>query len=312
MHFAILGSGAVGGYYGARLARAGQRVTFVARGAHLRAIRERGLLVWSPLGDFVANGEATDDPSQVGPVDVVVVAVKAYDNPTAFAGLPAMVGPDTVVLTLQNGVESADDLAERVGRAAVIGGPTYVATALRAPGLVVQTGTHRRIVLGELFDPPASVSDRVRRVAEALAAADVQVEAVPDARVPLWKKLMFLAPLAGLCAAMRRPTSAVWHDTFAREVCLAGAREVEAVALAEGVPVPADAMDDLVRYMDALPPAMTPSLLIDLTAGKPLEVEALQGAVVRRGRRHGVPTPVLDTLYAALKPHAEGRRGAPA
>ena len=306
MHFAMLGSGAVGGYYGARLARAGHRVTFVARGAHLRAIRERGLLVWSPLGDFVTRADATDDPSTVHDADVVVVAVKGYDNATAFAALPAMVGPQTLVLTLQNGVESADELAACVGREKVIGGPTYVATGLRAPGLIVQNGTHRRIVVGELLDPPAQVTDRVRRIAEVLAAADIQAEAVADGRVPLWEKLMFLSPLAGLCAAMRRPTSAVWHDPFAREVFLAGAREVEAVALAEGVPVPIDATDRMISYLDALPPSMTPSLLIDLSAGKRLEVEALQGAVVRRGRKHGLPTPVHDTLYATLKPHANG------
>ena len=307
MHFAILGSGAVGGYYGARLARYGHRVTFFARGAHLRAIRERGLLIWSPLGDFVARGEATDDPSAVGPVDVVVVAVKGYDNATAFAALPALVGPGTLVVTLQNGVESADEIAGHVDRDRVIGGPTYIATALRAPGLIVQTGTHRRIVLGELFHPPTTVSERVRQLVDVLSAADIQAEAVADARVPLWQKLMFLAPLAGLCAAMRRPTGAVWNDAFAREVCLAGTKEVEAVALAEGVPLPVHAVDEVVRYLDALPPVMTPSLLIDLTAGKRLEVEALQGAVVRRGRRHGVPTPVLDTLYTTLKPHAGGR-----
>ena len=121
---------------------------------------------------------------------------------------------------------------------------------------------------------------------------------------------MFLSPLAGLCAAMRRPTNAVWHDPFAREVFLAGAREVEAVALAEGVPVPCDANERMVRYLDALPPSMTPSLLIDLSAGKRLELEALQGAVVRRGRKHGVPTPIHDTLYAVLKPHANGAAAA--
>jgi 2-dehydropantoate 2-reductase len=117
---------------------------------------------------------------------------------------------------------------------------------------------------------------------------------------------MFLSPLSGLCAAMRRPTTAVWHDPFARELFLAGAREVEAVALAEGVPIPPDATDRIIRYVDTLPPSMTPSLLIDLSAGRRLELETLQGAVVRRGRRHGVPTPILDTLYAVLKPHAGG------
>jgi 2-dehydropantoate 2-reductase len=306
MHFVILGSGAVGGYYGARLARAGQRVTFLARGAHLRAIRERGLLIWSPLGDFVCRAPATDDPATVRDADVVIVAVKGYDNETAFASLSRMLGAGTVVVTLQNGVESADELAACVGRERVIGGPTYIATGLRAPGLIVQNGTHRRIVLGELFDPPATVSARVHALAAILAEADIQVEAVADARVPLWEKLMFLAPLSGLCAAMRRQTGAVWNDDFARAVFLAGAREVEAVALAEGVPIPTDATERMRRYLDALPPTMTPSLLIDLTASKRLELEALQGAVVRRGRRHAVPTPILDTLYAVLAPYAGG------
>jgi 2-dehydropantoate 2-reductase len=306
MRFAIFGSGAVGGYFGAKLAQSGQRVTFIARGAHLRAIRERGLLIWSPLGDLLVNAEATDRPEDAGPVDVVVVAVKGYDNDSAFARLAPLVGPDTVVLSLQNGVESADQLAERVGRDRVIAGPAYIATGLRAPGLIVQTGTHRRIVFGEVFGPSSAVSERVARIAGVLAAADIQAEAVPDARVPLWEKLIFLAPLSGLCAAMRRQTGAVWNDPFAREVFLTAAREVEAVARAEGVPVPADAFDKLVAYMEALPPAMTPSLLIDLKAGKRLELEALQGAVVRRGRRNGVPTPVLDALYAVLKPWAGG------
>ena len=307
MHFAMLGSGGVGGYYGARLALSGQRVTFLARGAHLRAIRERGLLIWSSLGDVLVRADATDDPTAVSDVDVVVVAVKGYDNDTALQAIAPMLGPSTLVVTLQNGVESADQLAALVGRERVIGGPTYIATGLRAPGLILQNGTHRRIVFGELFDPPATITDRVARLHEIFAAADIQSEPVADARVPLWEKLIFLAPLAGLCAAMRQPTGAVWHDPFAREVLLAAMREVVAVARAEGVPVPGDALDKVYAYVDALPPTMTPSLLIDLSAGKRLELEVLQGAVVRRGRRHGVPTPILDTLYAVLKPWAGGR-----
>lgn len=308
MRIAILGSGAVGGYFGAKLALAGHDVTFIARGAHLRAIRERGLLVWSPLGDFVARGAATDDPSSLSPApDLVVVAVKGYDNATAFPALGGAIGEGTLVLSLQNGVESAEELAMVAGRERVLAGPAYIATALKAPGLIVQTGTHRRIVFGEVFDPPAEVTPRVRALAEVLAAADIQAEAVPDARVPLWEKLIYLAPLAGCCAAMRRPTGAVWGDDFAREVFLAAVREVEAVARAEGVAVAADVESTVRGYMDALPQTMTPSLLIDLTAGKRLELEALQGAVVRRGRARGVPTPILDTLYAVLKPWVGGR-----
>jgi 2-dehydropantoate 2-reductase len=239
-------------------------------------------------------------------VDVVIVAVKGYDNDTALRAIPPMLGPATIVLTLQNGVESADLLAGLVGRERVIGGPTYIATGLRAPGLIVQNGTHRRIVFGELFDPPAVITGRVAGLHEIFVAADIQSEPVADARVPLWEKLIFLAPLSGLCAAMRKPTGAVWHDAFARALFDTAMEEVAAVARAEGVPLPGDAIDKVHRYVDALPPTMTPSLLIDLTAGKRLELEALQGAVVRRGRRHGVPTPVLDTLYAVLRPWAAG------
>lgn len=308
MRIAILGSGAVGGYFGAKLAVAGHDVTFLARGTHLRAIGERGLLVWSPLGDFLARGAATDDPATVSPPpDLVIVAVKGYDNATALPSLRALTGERTIVLSLQNGVESAEEIAAIVGRGCVLAGPAYVATALKAPGHIIQTGTHRRIVFGEVFDPAPEVSPRVRALANILLAADIQAEPVADARVPLWEKLIYLAPLAGCCAAMRMPTGAVWGDPFARDVFFAAVREVEAVARAEGVEVAADIVDTVRGYMDALPQTMTPSLLIDLTAGKRLELEALQGAVVRRGRAHGVPTPILDTLYAVLKPWAGGR-----
>src|SRR5262245_27671160 len=152
MQFAILGSGAVGGYYGAKLARAGHDVTFIARGAHLAAIRERGLEVRSAvLGDFVAHGKAEEDTSRVGPADVIVVAVKTYDNPTALPLLKPMLGGDTVVLTIQNGVDSAGEVAAVAGESRTLGGTTYIATALEAPGLIVQTGDHRRIVFGEAF-----------------------------------------------------------------------------------------------------------------------------------------------------------------
>src|SRR4051812_36936191 len=148
MRFAILGSGAVGGYYGARLARAGHDVTFIARGAHLAAIRARGLQIRSPLGDFVVNAPAEDDPSSVGPVDVILVSVKAYDNPTALPLMASMLGSETVALTIQNGVDSARDVAAIAGDARTLGGTTYIAAALESPGVIVQTGTHRRIVFG--------------------------------------------------------------------------------------------------------------------------------------------------------------------
>lgn len=309
MKIAILGSGAVGGYYGARLALAGHDVTFIARGAHLAAIRQRGLQVKSPaLGDFLARGRAEEDTSKVGPVDLVLVAVKTYDNPTALPLLEPMLGDSTVVLTVQNGVDSPGEVAKVAGDARTLGGTTYIATALESPGLIVQTGTHRRIVFGEAFGRLPRLSDRVRKIHEAFSAAGIQSDAVGDGRVPIWEKFVFLASLAGFTGAARQPIGPVWGDAFTKAQFMAGCREIEAVARAEGVPVAADVVDRIVPYIGAIPGTMRSSLLIDLQAGKRIEVEALQGTVVRRGAALGIPTPIMSTLYSVLKLHAAGEK----
>ena len=308
MRIAILGSGAVGGYYGAKLARAGQDVTFIARGAHLSAIREKGLEIRSPvLGDFVARARAEEDTSRVGVVDLVIVAVKAYDNPTALPMLTPLLGDGTVVLPLQNGVDSVAQVAEVAGDARTLGGTTYVATALEAPGLIVHTGEHRRIVFGEVFGQLPRVSDRVSRIHEAFAAADIQSFAVGDGRVPIWEKFIFLVSLAAFTGAARLPIGPVWSDPFTKAQFLAGCREIETLARAEGVPVADDVVDRIVPYIDKIPGSMRSSLLIDLQQGKRIEVEALQGTVVRRGAARGIPTPIISTLYSVLKLHAAGQ-----
>jgi len=310
MKIAILGSGAVGGYYGARLARAGHDVTFIARGAHLAAIRDKGLEIKSSvLGDFVARARAEEDTARVGVVDLVMVAVKTYHNPTALPLLRPMLGPDTAVLTVQNGVDSAGEVAAVVGEDKTLGGTTYIATALEAPGLIVQTGDHRRIVFGEAFGQLPRKSDRVDRIHEAFAGADIQSYPVADGRVPIWEKFVFLAALAGFTGAARLPIGPVWGDSFTKAQFLAGCREIEAVARAEGVPVAADVVDRIIPYVDAIPGTMRSSLLIDLQQGKRIEVEALQGTVVRRGAARGVPTPIMSTLYSVLKLHASGSSG---
>jgi 2-dehydropantoate 2-reductase len=306
MHFAVLGSGAVGGYYGAKLARSGQRVTFIARGAHLAAIRDRGLEIRSPLGDFTVHAEAEQDTSRVGRVDVVLYAVKTYDNPTTLPMLGPLVGDRTIVLTLQNGVDSPDEVAAIVGPDKVVAGPTYIATALGAPGRIDQTGTHRRIVFGEVFGEPPRLSDRVLALRDVLAGADIQVEAVADARVAMWEKFSYLAPFAGFSGASRLPLGPIWGDEFTRRQFEAAVAEVVAVARAEGVDIPHDMERRLQQYAESLPGTMRASLLIDLSQGKRIEVEALQGSVVRRGARAGVPTPIMATLYAVLKLHAAG------
>jgi 2-dehydropantoate 2-reductase len=307
MKFAIVGSGAVGGYFGAKLARNGHEVAFVARGAHLEAIRRDGLRVQSAkLGDFVVHAPAHDDPGAIGPVDVAIFAVKAYDNPTALALLPPLMGPDSVVLTLQNGVDSVDDVAATVGERRVLGGTTYVATALEAHGLIVQTGVHRSIIFGEVFGDRTTISARVQAIADAMSPADIQVTPVADGRIPIWDKFVYLAPFSGFTGAARLPIGGIWSDPHVRDMFYAAAREIAALAAAEGVAISADRFDRLKEYMDNIPPTTRSSLLIDLEMGKRIEVEALQGAAVRRAARHNLALPIISTLYAVLRPYAQG------
>jgi 2-dehydropantoate 2-reductase len=312
MRFAILGSGAVGGYFGAKLARAGHDVTFIARGAHLEAIRHKGLEVRSAkLGDFVVRAAAESDTSRIGPVDVAIVSVKAYDNATALPMLKPLIGPETAVLTLQNGVDSVDEVAAIVGEDHVLGGTTYVATALEGPGLIVQTGVHRSIIFGEVFGLPdvasaklgdqARITPRVQAIADALASADIQVTPVADARVPIWDKFVYLVAFSGFTGASRLAIGHIWKYPHVQEMFYATSREIAAIAKAEGVTISADRFEKLTEYMDNLPGTTRSSLLIDLEQGKRIEVEALQGAAVRRAAKHGVPVPIVSTLYAVLK-----------
>jgi 2-dehydropantoate 2-reductase len=307
MRFAVVGSGAVGGYYGAKLARAGHDVTFIARGAHLHAIRERGLQIRSAMvGDFAVQARAEEDTAGVGPVDVVILAVKTYDNPTALSLIPPMLGDDSAVLTIQNGVDSPSEAAAVVGEPAVIGGTAYIASALAAPGVIEQTGTHRRIVFGEVFGDLPRLTARVRALHDALAGSDIQSEAVEDGRVPIWEKFIFLAALAGFTGASRLSIGPIWADPTVRSQFLEGCREVEQLARAEGVAIAPDVVDRIDAYVRGIPGTMRSSLLIDLSQGKRIEVEALQGSVVRRAARAGLPVPIMATLYAVLKPYAAG------
>lgn len=307
MKFAILGSGAVGGYFGAKLALSGQDVTFIARGAHLEAIRSRGLEVKSAkLGDFSVRAAAESDTAKIGPVDVAIVSVKTYDNATALPMLKPLVGLETVVLTLQNGVDSVDDVAAVVGERHALGGTTYVATALEGPGLIVQTGVHRSIIFGEVSGDRDRVSARVQKLADVLAAADIQVTPVPDARVNIWDKFVYLVPFSGFTGSARLPIGHFWQHAHAQEMFYAASREVAAIAKAEGVTISANRFETLKEYMDNIPFTTRSSLLIDLEFGKRIEVEALQGAAVRRAKKHGIPAPIVSTLYAALKPWEAG------
>jgi 2-dehydropantoate 2-reductase len=302
----FVGAGAVGGFYGALLARAGHQVSFIARGAHRDAIAQHGLRVIGPIGDFTVKTPAESDPARIGPVDLVVHTVKTYDNPTAIPLIGPLVGPDTTVLSLQNGVDSAEEIAAVVGERATLGGSTYIATAIDGPGVIRQTGTHRRVVLGEYFHPATDVTKRVQAIADAMTAADIHAEAVPDARHTVWEKFTYLAPFAAFTGAARLPIGPLWSDDYIQQMFLDAVEEVAAVARAHGVKLPADHRSRVFEYAIKLPPSTRSSLLIDLSQGKRIEVEALQGSVVRRAARVGVPTPIMAALYAVLKPHANG------
>jgi 2-dehydropantoate 2-reductase len=292
------------------LAQAGHDVTFVARGAHLAAMRAHGLTIKSPLGDFTVAARAEQDPAKVPDVDVAIFAVKTYSNPDALRVLKGVTRDATTVLTLQNGVESVDEVAAVAGSSRVLGGSTYVATALSEPGVIEQTGTHRRIVFGEVFGETSAISDRVRAIDSAFETADIISEPVADARVPIWEKFCYLSPFAAFTGAARVPIGPLWGDPSARAEMTAAFAEVEAVARAGGIALPEGLVQRIVAYVDSIPPLTRSSLLIDLQQGKPIEVEALLGAVVRRGIAAKVPTPIIAALYAVLKPHAAGRPGA--
>jgi len=304
----FIGAGAVGGFYGALLARQGHDVSFVARGTHLDAIHRQGLRVVGPIGDFTVRVRAESDPARLGPADLVVLAVKTYDNATAIPMIGPLAGPGTTVLTLQNGVDSAEEVAAVAGEAATLGGATYVATAIEAPGLIRQTGTHRRVVFGEYFGAAGAVTDRVRAIEQALLGADIHAEAVPDAKAAIWEKFTYLAPFAAFTGAARLPIGPVWADKFCRALFIDAVEEVARVGRAHGIRLPDDQRSRIEEYVGKLPPSTRSSLLIDLSQGKRIEVDALQGSVVRRGRAVGVPTPIIGALYAVLKLHADGAK----
>lgn len=306
MDIAVLGAGAIGGYCGAKFARAGHHVIFIDRGAHLQAIRDRGLTVRSPLGDFTVQAPAEEDAARVGKVDLVIVGVKTYDNADALPSLTALVGPSTSVLTFQNGVDSIDQVAAVVGPQAVLGGAAYIATAQVEPGVIEQTSTHRRFVFGEVFGDRTRLTARVERIGAAFHAADMQAEVVADARVPLWDKFIYLSPFAGFTAATRLPIGPLRTEPACRERFIGALGELEQVARAEGIAVAPDIGRRIMEYVDAIGPATRSSLLFDLSRAKPLELEALLGSVVRRARRHGLPVPIMTTLYAVLKPYEQG------
>ena len=307
MKILVMGSGGVGGFYGGRLAHAGYDVTFVARGAHLEAMRAHGLVIESKAqGDIrLAQVKVTDDPASVGPVDLVLIAVKLWDTETAARAVKSSVGPQTVVLSLQNGVIKDDILQEELGAAAVIGGAGYVATHISRPGVILQTGTLQRAVIGE-YD--GRRTPRVEALRAALVKAGIEAEIAADIRRTLWEKFTFLVGLSGTTATMRMPIGPIRSNLQTRAFLLEIMKETVAVGRALGVALPENYAEDRLRFADSVPADMTSSLHHDLEHGNRLEVEWLSGGVVQLGASAGVATPANRAVWDILALYAQGRR----
>ncbi len=307
MRIAVFGTGGVGGYFGGRLAAAGEEVTFIARGATLAALREHGLIVDSVKGDFaVRPAAATDDPRQVGAVDAVLLAVKAWQVAEAAARLHPLLGPGSVVVPLENGVEAPGELVAALGPGAVAGGLCQIVAFQVAPGHVRHAGLEPAIAFGEL---DRRASPRLERLRRAFELAGVSARIPADIEVAMWEKFLFIASLSGLGAVTRVPAGVVRSVPETRELLAGALAEIAEVARARGIGLPADATERTLAFIDALPADATASMQRDVMAGRPSELEAQNGAVVRLGRAAGVGTPVAAFVYAALLPQERRARG---
>lgn len=300
MHFVFVGAGGVGGYYGALLARQGHTVGFVARGAHLQAMRSQGLQIFSPHGDFSLPQVMVSESAQpFGQADVLFSCVKAYDMESALQAMTPAVGPNTLLISLQNGVEAAEALSARFGVGRVAGGVTWVSSFVEAPGVIRQVSQFRRIVLGEL---DGSHSPRLEALRSVLAETGLQVEISAQIEKILWTKLVFISAASSFGALTGLPIGQYRAVPPTRALIRQLMAEVQSVARALGIALDEDVVEQALGFLDSAAPAMRASFQVDVAAGKRFELEALLGVIGRKARLAGVPTPLADSLYALLLP----------
>jgi len=303
MKIAIFGSGGVGGYFGGKLAAAGEDVTFLARGAHLAAMQSGGLHISSPLGDVsLAKVQATDRPQAIGPVDVVLFTVKLYDVDASAATLAPLIGPDTVVITLQNGVDAMDMVAKHVGQEHVAGGAAYIVVVIDQPGHLRHT-TAQQLVFGER---DGRRSDRLVAFEQAGIRAGFQAQCTTDVQAALWTKFVRLATWSGMTTATRSPMGVVRDTPVTYDMMMKAIDEVIAVGKAKGVNFPPDLMDGTLALIKNFPASSKSSMLEDIERGRRLELPWLSGAVVRIGKEAGVPTPIHSFITTILTPFING------
>ncbi|MHC2994875.1 MAG: 2-dehydropantoate 2-reductase [Candidatus Atribacteria bacterium] len=307
MRIAVFGAGGVGGYFGGRLVQAGEEVVFIARGEHLQALRTHGLRVDSVKGDFVLQSvQATDDPGQVGVVDVVLLGVKAWQVPKAAQAMRPMVGPDTCVVPLQNGVEAPAQLVAVLGAQHVLGGLAKIISFKVGPGHIRHAGAEPYVAFGELDN---RLSERAERLCQAFERAGVMVEIPPDIQAALWEKFLFIVSWGGVGAVTRAPIGVLRTVPETRQMLEQAMHEIFAVALARNITLPEDIIGKTMAFVDRLPPDGTASLQRDIVEGKPSELASWNGAVVRLGQEVRVATPLHAFIYHSLLPLELRARG---
>jgi 2-dehydropantoate 2-reductase len=304
MRIAVMGAGAVGGYFGALLARAGHDVSFIARGAHMQAMRERGLVLDDPRGRVeVKNITVTDDAATLAPCDVTLFCVKTYDTESAAALVKPLVAKGGVVISLQNGVDGQDRIAKVIGADKVMGGLAFVSGVIAEPGVLRYTSNMSSLRFGE---PDGSSSPRAVAFRDACRQAGFTAELMPDIRAAQWQKFVGLCTNAALTSLIRLPAGNIYHDPELLGLARKLMEEIVAVAKAQGIALPADIVDHALGMHQKFPPTMYASMYHDHCKGRRTELESMSGMVLRRGRELGVPTPAHEFAYLCLKPHVNG------
>lgn len=301
-----MGAGSIGGYFGGMLARDGHDVTLIARGEHLDAIRSDGLRMQTEAGDFVVSCSATDNPTDVGPVELALLTTKTYHNGDAVPAMAPMVGPETAILCLQNGIDSYRPLLDAFPDATVLPGAAYIEASRPGPGAVRQSGAVVRIVTGPVRGADLPHGQRAAEICAAFQAAGIPAEASDDIAVTLWTKFLFIATMAGTTSLAREHINDLLPRPEWRKIIVGCMEEIERAGRASGVELAQGIVPDTLRYIEEGGAAMRSSMHADLTACRPMELETLNGAVVRAGESAGVATPINDVIYAALKPYAAG------
>ena len=306
MHIVVFGAGGVGGFFGGRLAQAGEKVTFIARGEHLQAMRLNGLKVENPTGNFLVKPVvATDDISQVRDIDVILMCVKTWQIPEAARAIQPVLGPETYVIPLENGVEAPGQLSEILGEQRVLGGLCGIFSHIAAPGVIRHTGADPFIALGELTNCP---TERVESFLQVLQNAGIDCEIPTDIYRALWRKFLLVAGLDGVGALTRVPVSRFRMQPESRRMVEDIARECYTLGIAEGIDLPTDSVGVVMNSLDLIPPDTIVSMQRDIMNNRPSELEQMNGAIVRMGQKHGIPTPVNEFVYNSLLPQENNAR----